>query len=111
MKTEKVEMKLTEEQVKTLLVDLFKKAREDEKLKALLKEQIAFSTMTDDISDRKLTELIRDFENSLDEAIEEVNEWHIPNGIQSTIWHKSNSIVKREFAMSIGESEDELAER
>ncbi len=109
MKTEKVEMKLTEEQVKSLLVDLFKKAREDEKLKALLKEQIAFSTMTDDISDRKLTELIRDFEDALDEAIDEVNELHIPNGIVSTIWHKSNSIVKREFAMSIGEFEDEIA--
>ncbi|HEX5564683.1 MAG TPA: DUF6583 family protein [Sporosarcina sp.] len=109
MKTEKVAMKLSEEQVKSLLVDLFKKARDDEKLKALLKEQIAFSTMTDDISDRKLTELIRDFEDSLDEAIDGVNKLHIPNGLESTIWHKSNSIVKREFAMSIGESQDEIA--
>ncbi|MFS0688374.1 DUF6583 family protein [Sporosarcina sp. 179-K 8C2 HS] len=109
MKTEKVAMKLSEEQVKSLLVDLFKKAREDEKLKALLKEQIAFSTMTDDISDRKLTELVRDFEDSLDEAIDKVNGWHIPNGIESTIWHKSSSIVKREFAMSIGETKDDIA--
>jgi len=109
MKTEKVTMKLSEEQVKTLLVDLFKKAREDEKLKALLKEQIAFSTMTDDVSDQKLTDLISDFEASLDEAVDEVNGWHIPNGIESTIWHKSNNIVKREFAMSVGVTEDEIS--
>ncbi|MCM3711263.1 DUF6583 family protein [Sporosarcina luteola] len=109
MKTEKVNMNLSEEQVKSLLVDLFKKARDDEKLKALLKEQIAFSTMTDDVSDQKLTELIGDFEDSMDEAIKEVNGWHIPNGIESTIWHKSNSIVKREFAMSIGETQGEIA--
>lgn len=109
MKTEKVAMKLSEEQVKTLLVDLFKKAREDEKLKALLKEQIAFSTMTDDVSDQQLTDLISDFEESLDEAVDEVNGWHIPNGLESTIWHKSNSIVKREFAMSLGVNEDEVS--
>jgi hypothetical protein len=109
MKTEKVSMKLSEEQVKSLLVDLFKKARKDEKLKALLKEQIAFSTMTDDVSDQQLTDMINDFEDSLDEAVDDVNEWHIPNGIESTIWHKSNSIVKREFAMSVGETEDEIS--
>ncbi|MCM3743742.1 hypothetical protein M3193_06270 [Sporosarcina luteola] len=109
MKTEKVEMKLSEEQVKSLLVDLFKKARDDEKLKALLKEQIAFSTMTEDVSDQKLTELIGDFEDSMEEAIKEVNGWQIPNGIESTIWHKSNSIVKREFVMSIGETKGEIA--
>ncbi|WP_262173637.1 DUF6583 family protein [Saccharococcus sp. Marseille-Q5394] len=109
MKTEKVVLKLSEEQVKSLLVDLFKKARNDEKLKALLKEQIAISTMTDDVSDQKLTELIDDFEESMEEAIKEVNGLHIPNGIESKIWHKSNSIVKREFAMSIGESKDKIA--
>lgn len=109
IKTEKVAMKLSEEQVKTLLVDLFKKARDDEKLKALLKEQIAFSTMTDDVSDQQLTDIITDFEDSLDEAVNEVNGWHIPNGLESTIWHKSNSIVKREFAMSLGVNEDEIS--
>src|SRR5690606_9197134 len=108
MKTEKVAMKLSEEQVKSLLVDLFKKARDDEKLKALLKEQIAFSTMTDDVSDQRLTEMMDDFEDSMEEAIDEVKGWHIPHGIESTIWHKSNSIVKREFAMSFGEVKDEV---
>ncbi|MCG7344563.1 hypothetical protein MHZ92_10480 [Sporosarcina sp. ACRSL] len=107
--TEKVEMNLSEEQVKTLLVNLFKKARTDEKLKALLKEQIAFSTMTDDISARQLTEMIRDFEDSLDEAIDGIESLHIPDGIKSTIWHKSNSIVKREFTMSMGEFEESIA--
>src|SRR5690606_4061566 len=50
-----------------------------------------------------------DFEDSLDEAVNEVNGWHSPNGLESTIWHKSNSIVKREFAMSLGVNEDEIS--
>ena len=109
VKTEKVEMKLSEQQVKTFMKNLFEKARDDEKLKALLKEQIAFSTMGEEFSNDDLKSMIRDFEDELDTALKEIDELLIPEGITSTIWHKSNSIVKRNFAISIGEFEDEIS--
>lgn len=108
IKAEKLEMKLSEKQVKTFLKNLLQKTRDDEKLKALLKEQIAFSTMGEEFSNEDLKSMIRDFEDELDTALQEIDELHIPEGITSTIWQKSNSIVKRNFAISIGDSEDNI---
>ena len=56
----------------------------------------------------KLQRLWMDFEDGLDEAIEGVDAIKLPNGLQSTIWHHSNKIVKREFAMGVGEDKTDV---
>ncbi len=48
------------------------------------------------------------FEDGLDEAIVGVDSIKLPNGLQSTIWHHSNKIVKREFAMGVGEDKTDV---
>ena len=108
IKTKKTKMDLTEQQVKTLLKDLLKKAKSDEKLKAILKEQLTLTSFAGDTSDNELATMMDDFENGLDEAIEGVDAIKLPNGLQSTIWHHSNKIVKREFAMGVGEDKTDV---
>ncbi len=103
----KIKMDLSEKQVKTLLKDLLEKARTDEKLKAILKEQLGVSAFAGDFSNSDLTMIMEEFENGLDEIIVGVDSLSIPNGLQSTIWHHSNRIVQREFVMAIGENEDD----
>ena len=108
-KTTKVIMDLSEVQVKSLLKTLFEKAKDDEKLRDALKEQIAFTSYGEDISNTDVKEIMENFEVALEDIIEGIDTLKIPNGLQSTIWHDSNIIVKREFAVSFGENEDEVA--
>ena len=108
-KTTKVVMDLSEVQVKSLLKNLFEKAKDDDKLRDALKEQIAFTSYGEDISNTDVKEIMENFEVALEDIIEGVDTLSIPNGLQSTIWHDSNIIVKREFAVSFGENEDEVA--
>lgn len=108
MKTKKVKMDLTEQQLKTVLKNLLEKAKKDEKLKAILKEQLTLSTFAGDTSDDEIATIMDGFEDGLDEAIEGVDSIKLPNGLQSTIWHRSNKIVKREFTMGVGEDKDNL---
>ncbi|NYF25342.1 DUF6583 family protein [Sporosarcina sp. JAI121] len=107
LKTKKLEMTLTEKEVKALLKDLLEKAKTDEKLKSILKEQLTLSSIAGEASNNDIETIISDFEDGLDEAIKGVDKLTIPNGIRSTIWHHSNSIVKREFTISIGENKEE----
>ena len=107
-KTTKVVMDLSEKQVKTLLKNIFKKAKDDEKLKEAIKEQIAFRTFGEEVSSLEVKEMIEEFEGGLEEVVGEVDSWNIPNGVQSTIWHDSNIIVKREFTFSVGEDKDDV---
>ena len=58
MKTKKVKMDLTEQQVKTLLKDLLEKAKTDEKLKTILKEQLTLSSFAGDTSDDEIATIM-----------------------------------------------------
>jgi hypothetical protein len=108
VKTKKVKMELTEQQVKTLLKDLLNKAKTDEKLKAILKEQLTLSSFAGDTSNNEIATIMDGFEEGLDEAIKGVDSIKLPNGLQSTIWHRSNKIVKRDFAMGVGEDKTDV---
>ncbi len=105
-KTTKVVMDLSEEQVKTLLKNLFEKAKNDEKLREALEEQVAFRSFGEDVSNTEAAEIMENFEEALVEIVDDIDTWSIPNGLQSTIWHDSNIIVKREFTMALGEDKD-----
>jgi len=108
IKTKKVKLDLTEQQVKTLLKNLLEKAKSDEKLKTILKEQLTLTSFAGDTSDNEIATIMDGFEDGLDEAIVGVDSIKLPNGLQSTIWHHSNKIVKREFAMGVGEDKTDV---
>lgn len=117
VKTTKIAMNLSEEQVKTLLTNLFKKMQQDEKLKTILVEQMKLRMLQAQIGggyygdyshEDIVADAISEFEDMLTDAIEGIDELYITDGIQSTIWHHSNLIVKRDFSLGIGEYEDEI---
>lgn len=108
IKAKKVKLDLTEQQFKTLLKDLLKKAKTDKKLKTILKEQLTLTSFAGDTSDNEIATIMDGFEDGLDAAIEGVDSIKLPNGLQSTIWHHSNKIVKREFAMGVGEDKNDV---
>lgn len=107
VKAKKLTMHLTEDEVKTLLKNLFVKLKDDDKLKEMLKDQMAMSSFAGDVTASDLTELISGYEEGLESAIGEVDSLHIPDGITSTIWHHSNHIIKRDFAMTAGEDKND----
>ena len=105
----RVKMKLSEEEVKTLLKDLFLKAKTDKKLKSILEEQVALSSIAGDVSSNEIATMMEDYEEGLDEVIKGIDSISIPNGLQSTIWHQSNTIVKREFTMGMGTDKNNVS--
>ena len=74
-------MNLSEEQVKTLLKNLLEKAKKDEKLKAIIKEQLGCPSFAGDISTSDLAMIMEDFDDGIDEAIIGVDTLSIPNGL------------------------------
>lgn len=107
----KLSMKLSEEDVKKLMKDLFGKIRDDKKLKEMIKESLneqdALASITGEDLSSEFDELFKDFNNDMNEVIEDIDTWSIPGGIESTIWQHAKSIVKRDFAMGLGEYEGE----
>ncbi|MEK5037718.1 DUF6583 family protein [Sporosarcina sp. FSL K6-3457] len=108
VKAKKITMNLKEEQVKNLLKSLLTKAQTDEKLKEIVKDQLGVSAFAGDFSPSDLAMVVEEFDKGIEAAIEGVDSLSIPNGLQSTIWHQSNQIVQRDFALTIGSHEDDL---
>ena len=107
--TKKVKMDLSEIEVKKLMKNLFEKAKKDEKLKSILKEQIAVSSIAGDASNNDIATMMENYDDGLDEVIKGIDSISIPNGLQSTIWHQSNTIMKREFKMGIGQDNNQVS--
>lgn len=111
---EKVKMKLSQKQVKDILYKVFDKAQNDKKLKAMIKEQLEVQQFGGVITapslggaDQEFDSVIKDFENSMKEAKEDIKEAKIPSGISSTIWVDKDLIVKREFGIKVIDNTDE----
>lgn len=107
----KLSMKLSEEEVKSLMKEFFEKLRDDEKVKEILKEslndQAAMASVTGEDLPVDLDEMIGQFEEGLDDVITNIDTLSIPGGMESTIWEQGNSIVKRDFIMAFGVDEGE----
>ncbi|MFJ7934649.1 hypothetical protein [Sporosarcina sp. NPDC096371] len=108
VKAKKITMDLSEKQVKTLLKDVLAKAKKDEKLKEIVKDQLGVSSFAGDFSPSDLTLVVEEFDKGIEEAIKAVDTLAIPNGIQSTIWLQSNQIVQRDFVVTMGSSADDV---
>ena len=109
----KLSMKLSEKEVKALMTEFFEKFRDDEKLMGILKEsmldQAALASSLGEDMSSEVDNVFDDMEGDLNEVIEEIDTWRFSDGIESTIWHHSNKVVKRDFAMSAGENEEETS--
>lgn len=111
-KTKKLTLDLSEEETKDIIVSIMEKAQDDEKLQNILKKQMEIELFGIDpeAMDVDFNEDIDElFGDQLDDAIEEVKDSHIPDGLTSTIWTKNDLIVKRDLSLSAGENEDDLA--
>lgn len=107
LKVEKLTMHLTEEQTKTLLKKLLEKAQKDKKLEELLREQLMMTAFASEEIE-EVDEMIEEMHDGLGEAVKEIDNAKIPNGIESTIWKDSDNIVKRSFSIDF-EADGDIA--
>lgn len=114
--TEKITFHLTEEQLKELLTTTMEKMKDDERLKEIIRKQIAIQSLGAGVSttniapglENDIDVMMEEFDNSLDNAIKELESFQIPDGLTSTIWVNNDLIVKRDFSVKMGPSEDQL---
>jgi flagellar basal body-associated protein FliL len=112
--TEKITFHLTEKEVKAILSDTLEKMAKDKRLKEMLHEyavqQGSGPIMFAEASDLTISK--EDFDEAYDKALEDaingLDDFMIPDGFTSTIWVKKDIIVKRDFSIKMGPTEDEL---
>jgi|GEM_PF-944821 len=109
IKAEKLTLHLDEEEIKELLSSLLDKAKEDDKLKGMIKKQFTGAGPTAQMVTDMADEIMAEYENTIEDIKTEVNdELMIPDGLTSTIWVDKDRIVKRDFEISMGWNESEL---
>lgn len=95
VKAEKIAMDLSEEEVQQIIKSVLEKMQKDDYLKDLMKEQFEMNFL----SQSEIDEMMVEFDEGIAEAIEEVENINVPNGINSTVWIDSGLIVQRSFEM------------
>ncbi|MFZ3576350.1 hypothetical protein [Virgibacillus sp. DJP39] len=113
---EKIVFHLTEKQLKKILSTTLEKMKSDQRLKEIIKEQVALRSFGAGMSTSSLTpsvesdidEMINEFETTLDHGIEQLKTIQIPDGLKSTIWVTDDSIIQRELVFSVGPSNGEI---
>ncbi|SET43991.1 hypothetical protein SAMN05216389_11194 [Oceanobacillus limi] len=112
--TEKIAFNLSEEELKTILSELFEKMANDDRLKDIIQEQYqlqtfgAFTVPQSSVLMEDADQFIADFTAGMEEASEEIEELSMPDGLNSTIWIHNKLIVKRDFEVELGPNEDEM---
>ncbi|MBC5637516.1 hypothetical protein H8S33_11925 [Ornithinibacillus sp. BX22] len=110
--TEKITFQLSEKQVKDILKDTFTKMADDDRMKEIIQEYILAQGTSPIRLGESMDVLIPNFdeeyENILQEAITGLDSFMIPDGFTSTIWVNKDIIVKRDFSIELGPTEEEL---
>jgi len=110
IKAEKLTLHLDEKEVKELLSSLLDKAKEDDRLKEMIKKQLTGAGPTAQMVNDTADEIMAEYETAIDEIKTGVNdELMIPDGLTSTIWVDKDRIVKRNFEFTTGTDESNLA--
>ncbi|GAQ18942.1 flagellar basal body protein FliL [Oceanobacillus picturae] len=105
--TEKISLHLSEEQVKDIIVKTLEKMKDDEKLKEMIREQMALQQFGGTAMSPDADQFIADFEAGLEEGIDEIDKVSIPDGLNSTIWVTDDLIAQRDFSVKLGSTENE----
>ena len=105
--TEKITFHLSEDQLKEILTKTFDKLEKDEKVKELLREQMALqfgpTPMESDID-----QFINDYETAMADAKEGLKDFQIPDGLTAISWINDDLIVQRDFSIEMGPASEEL---
>ncbi|WP_240033756.1 DUF6583 family protein [Oceanobacillus profundus] len=107
--SEKIELHLTEQQFKDILTTVLDKMEKDDKLKEITKEQMVAQQFGGIYMEDELDTFTEDFEASITEAKDGIEELQIPDGLTSSLWIADNKIVQREFVLEMGTNAEELA--
>lgn len=109
---EKVTLDLSEDDVKKLLTSIFDKLSKDEVVKDIIKDQFSNQLLGLNnpglVIDNEVRDLINDYEAAMEDAKEEIQDFHFPNGITSSVWVDDKLIVKRDFSIEMGPNENDL---
>ncbi|WP_042146275.1 DUF6583 family protein [Paucisalibacillus sp. EB02] len=112
VKSEKITFHLTEEQVKEILNDTLTKMAEDEKLKDILLNYIQTQGTGPFVLGENANLEIPNFEEEYDQVIQDaidgLDNFKVPEGFTSTIWVAEDVIVKRDFSIELGPTADQL---
>lgn len=112
LNTDKISFVLTEEQVQTILGDLFSKMAEDDRLQQVIIDQLLHANYVSNLaSDDDIDMLLEEFNTSLQEAADKIDSLQLPNGFNSIIWVHDNVIVQRDLNAEIAsDKNDDKAE-
>src|SRR5699024_4389797 len=76
---------------------MIEEMEEDERLEEIVTSYLENNYVPAD----ELEAMLEDYDEAFDEALEEIDEIELPEGITSTIWVKSGLIVKRDFHLAV----------
>lgn len=97
LNAEKITMDLGPEQLKKATVAILELVRDDKTIQKMVKESMTQNAMFEMTSPE---EMMKDFNNDINEAIEEVKQSTEKPHLVSTIWIADDFIVKRELTMA-----------
>lgn len=114
IKTNKITLHLSEKELKSILNKTISTLQHDKVLKEMIRDQfhldfVLNASDLDPMLEQDIDEFMDGFEDGLDELKSGISDMEIPGGITSTIWEKNNIIVKRDFSLSIGPSEQQVS--
>lgn len=109
--TEKITMNLSEDELKSVITSVLEKMKGDDEFKEILKgqfEQTAYMPLEDPaVIEEQLNEVMAEFDNAIDQGIEQVDSFQFPDGLQSTLWVSDNKVVQRDFSISLAPEGEE----
>ncbi|WP_245843795.1 DUF6583 family protein [Oceanobacillus rekensis] len=107
--TEKIELKLTEEQLKDLITTVLDKMENDDRLKEIIQEQMTAQQFGSSVyMDEEIETMMADFDTALAEARKGMADIQMPDGLTSTIWIHDEKVVQRDFIIEMGPNAEEL---
>src|SRR5699024_5333428 len=110
VKAKKITMDLSEEQVKEMLISMLEKAEDDEDVQKIIKDRMQ-AQMMGVSADSADVDLEADVDELFDEGIPEVidaieDDFHMEDGITSTIWVDDKKVAKRDLNVSVGNGDE-----
>ncbi|RKQ38023.1 hypothetical protein D8M06_03975 [Oceanobacillus halophilus] len=108
LNAEKIELHLSEQQVIDLLTTILEKMESDEKLKDLLKEQLAAGQVGGPALNDEMDLMITEFETGIKEIKDGIQDFQITDGFLSTIWIYNDMVAQRDLKIELGPNPEEL---
>lgn len=103
MKTDKIELHLTEEETIAFLDAYVSEIQADERLDKIIENYFEENFLPSE----EIDQFFLEFDDALDEIKDNLENINLPDGIQSTLWVKDDLIVQREFIIGFANRFDD----